>query len=709
MVLLLFSLLLLAPATGAAQTGNATWSTPAPKNFTEPAWWDQGVVFVGNWEPLVFRLRHGGELPVDVVERYKREHAEETVIKLKEAGVNMILTHFYKTGLQSETEDVELAKQLGALCRKHGLKLGAYIGGTIFAETLLRDIPEAKEWVRYDEHGDPVRYSEQTYRYRPDFNHPGYVEHMKRVIRVAIEEVRADLIHLDNHALIAPPWTGNTPEINRRFRAFLTKKYSPEQLQNRLGFSDTRAVTVPTWHGISNPAAMSPITDPLIQEWIDFRCQDFAEYYGKLAAYIRQLNPNVVVELNPHGIYGSNRAFLNGIDHARLLPHGSVFWSEEPNEAQVDASGVLVSKIRSFKLARTLDQTMFIYTGVQRADPALRSYRLLMAEAMAFNRNCLGDLGSPLTAYEMPDDMKRYIRFYLDQNRHYSSTRIVADVALLRSFPSLAYNSLGPHLETTLMEQLLIQHKIPFDIIFDQNLADLSKYRAVILADQESLSDPALDQIRGYVRGGGGLVATGHTSLYNDWRRRRNDLGLADVLGVHLAPGAGLPRERRGSYGRGRVAYLPAVVPAEPVSGIGAEGPPRAAAASPIGAGGFSRRYWKLPKNAEQIVAAIRFAAGAPFSVEFEGAPLTTVMELTEKKDSSERILHWINYKLGTPAPGVAVTVAAPKGKKIVAVEVLSPDRKTPERVNFTVEGERVRFTWPQLEVYNVAVLRLGS
>ena len=386
------------------------------------------MVFVGNWEPLLFRLRHGGDVPVDIVERYQREHTEETVLKLKEAGVNMIITHFYKAGLEAEKEDVELAKRLAALCHKHGMKIGTYIGGTIFAETLLRDTPEAKDWVRYDEHGDAVRYGEQTYRYRPDFNHPGYVEHMKRIAKVAIEEVKTDLIHFDNHALIAPPWTGNTPEINRRFREFLVKKYTPEQLKNRLGFADIRAVTVPTWHGLNQPSTMSPIADPVIQEWIDFRCQDLAEYYGKLGDYIRRLNPNVVVELNPHGIYGTNRAFLNGVDHARLLPHGSVFWSEEPNEAQVNERGILVSKIRSFKLARSLDQTLFIYTGAQRADPVRRSYRLLMAEAMAFNRNCLGDIGQPLTAYEIPDDMRRYIRFYLENNRHYSATRTVADV-----------------------------------------------------------------------------------------------------------------------------------------------------------------------------------------------------------------------------------------------------------------------------------------
>ena len=221
--LLLCALAALAPVR--AQTGNATWATPVAKNFTEPAWWGQGVVFVGNWEPLIFRVRHGS-VGVDVDAEYRREHTEETVLKLKEAGVNMIVTHFYKTGLDSDREDTEVTKQLAQLLHKHGMKVGTYIGGTIFAETLLRDVPEAKDWVRYDEHGVPVPYGEQTYRYRPDFHHPGYVEYMKKAIRIAIQEVHTDFIHLDNMALIAPPMTGATPEVNRRFRAFLAAKYT---------------------------------------------------------------------------------------------------------------------------------------------------------------------------------------------------------------------------------------------------------------------------------------------------------------------------------------------------------------------------------------------------------------------------------------------------------------------------------------------------
>ena len=224
-------------------------------------------------------------------------------------------------------------------------------------------------------------------------------------------------------------------------------------------------MTVPTWHNISRPAAISPIIDPVMQEWIDFRCQDFAAYYGKLCDYARTLNPNIMVELNPHGIYGSNRAFLNGVDHARLVPHGSVFWSEEPNEAHVTPDGILVSKIRSLKLARSLDQSLFSYTGPQRAVPS--AVPAVHGGVHGVQPQLPGRCGLAARRTRFPDAL-RYIRFLPGQQPPLRRHAPVADVAVLRSFPSLAYNSIGPHLETTLMEQSLIQHKIPFDLVFDQ-------------------------------------------------------------------------------------------------------------------------------------------------------------------------------------------------------------------------------------------------
>ena len=676
----------------------------APPRFKEPAWWDQGVVFAGNWEPLNVRLRLGTdavtglELPANITERYEREHSEETVRNLKGAGVNMIIAHFYKMGLAADREDIEWTKKLGQLLHKHGMKLGVYIGDTIYSETMLRELPEAAQWVLRMENGDAVRYGGQTFRYRVDFNHPGYVEHIKKVIRVAVEEVKADFIHFDNVLRRQPPMTGDTPDINRRFREFLRAKYPPDRLKQRFGFADIGNVRVPSWSGMANPAAAQRITDPLVQEWIDFRCHDLADYYAKLAAYTRQLNPEVVVELNPHGVSGANTAFLSGVDHPRLVRHGSAFWTEESNDSQIDEEGILVSRIRSLKAARSLDTTLFVKCRFVN-DPSTKvknsSHRLRMAEAMAFNRNCLGDVGKPLDVFEMPEDARRYIRFYREQNAHLAGTRPVADVAVLRSFASMAYNGLEPHRDTMLLEQILIQHKIPFQIVFDDALENLSSYKTVVLGSQECLPDRSVERIREYVRGGGGLVATGHTSLFTDWRRVREDYALADVLGVHALPERALPDANRKAFGKGRAAYIPLPVPAQSLPAF-----------SSWATGGFTRKFWALPRNSEEIVSAVRYAAGGPFSAEFTGAPLTAVMELTDRRDGNERVLHWINYKAGAAVDPVQVVVALPDGKKARRVEWISPDMPS-ETMEFQEDRRGIRLRLPRTDTYGFAAILL--
>ena len=105
-----------------------------------------------------------------------------------------------------------------------------------------------------------------------------------------------------------------------------------------------------------------------------------------------------------------------------------------------------------------------------------------------------------------------------------------ADVAVLHSYASLAYNNDRPYQSTWLFEQALIQSQIPFDIIFDEHLKDLSKYRVLVLADQECLDEKQCDLIRRFVQGGGGLVATEFTSLFTDRHVRRRDFELSGFI-----------------------------------------------------------------------------------------------------------------------------------------------------------------------------------
>ncbi|MEN8227287.1 MAG: alpha-amylase family protein [Bacteroidota bacterium] len=664
-------------------------SLTAEERLPRPLWVsDYPVVFVGNWDDMsIFRLRRGGS-PVWQEEDYKKTHTEEAVIKLKEMGVTMAIIHFFKGfGLEAEKEHMDDARKLAGFCKKHGIKIGVYVGSTICYETFLLEEPDAEEWFVPDYLGRPVRYwGTQTFRKRVYFMHPGYINYMKRVVRIAIEDFDADLIHFDNTSNQARHDVYSHPMAIENFRTYLENKYTPEQREKRFGFSEVRYMEPPEYD-----RPLSTIDDPMFQEWTGFRCQELADYYGIMERYIHSLNPEVAIDNNPHsGMGGANTMWDQGVDYPKLTAHTDFIWSEEGYDASVMDNGVLLSKIRSYKMAQTLNNRIFTYTS---------SNTLEMAQAMAYNRQGMGMVGSLLAGYELPEDQRNYIRFYHDQFEYYRDIQSVADVAVLHSYATMAFNNDRPYESTYLFEQILIQEKIPFDIIFDDNLKDLSKYKVLVLADQECLSDEELDLIRDFVIQGGGLVATGATSLYTEWRQRKREFGLKELFGVE-APGwhgrgsrediLDIPVQKN-EAGKGRVVYLPGVEPS-------IQKPPTTR---------MYGMYWKLPVNWKELLESVEWASGNSLSIAIE-APQTVTMELVEMGDHSAMILHLLNYKgMNSPVYNIEVDVQVPEGKQVAKISVLTPDSGNEKNLQFRESGERIVFSVPQLLTYNMVVMKL--
>lgn len=82
--------------------------------------------------------------------------------------------------------------------------------------------------------------------------------------------------------------------------------------------------------------------------------------------------------------------------------------------------------------------------------------------------------------------------------------------------------------------QALIEARVPFELVHDRLLdaEHLAPFKTLILPNIAALSDAQCERLRAFVRGGGGLIATGETSLYNEWGEPRGDFGLADLFGV---------------------------------------------------------------------------------------------------------------------------------------------------------------------------------
>jgi len=663
-----------------------------------PRWVKEGMVITVHWEPIPFLLRRGGGR-MDVIAQRAAQRTEEWVKFWKDAGMTLLgVTLFKGFGLQTEAEDIESTRKFVGLAHRHGLKVLGYVGASLMYETLSLEVPESRDWKQVDEEGRPAYYGsggDQTFRYMACGNNPGYKAFIRKVLRLGIQDLKLDMVIFDQLRWEGEPRSCRCKYCQEEFRKFLRNKYADTQLKMRLGFARLDGIIPPP--NLDGETRLTELRNPLMQEWADFRAANLARRRGELANYVHQLNPEAALLSNSPMAPSSNTGFTHGVDPSRLFQHGDVGWSEGPNLPEWTADGRLVSKIRPFKAVRTMGKTLVVWQSAkQPTEWKSRSERqtweapveLRLAEAMAYNDACLGSFRDPA---DMTPPARRYIDFFHAQKTALRDTEPVADVAILRSFASIEFNPSQSLFSTVLFEQSLIQGKIPFAIIYDRHLKELSKYKVLVLANQDALSDEQLQDIRAFVEKGGGLVATEETSLLTEWRRQRMKFGLADLFGLEEPPAKGSSPVRR-PYGKGRVAYIPQIEAAVPA--------PRAQMHYTV-----ANKYWKLPKNHSELLQSVKWAAGEELTAEVE-APEWVTMELARQRGTGLWLLHLVNYNTTKPVENIGVTVRMPAGMKLTEALVETPDGGGHQLLPVATQGQTVTFRVPRLKVYDLVLLR---
>lgn len=92
----------------------------------------------------------------------------------------------------------------------------------------------------------------------------------------------------------------------------------------------------------------------------------------------------------------------------------------------------------------------------------------------------------------------------------------------------------------------ILEEHLPVTVVCDWNLTpeELSQYEVLVLPNAACLDESQLAAVREFVRRGGGLVASLDTSLCNEFGDPRDDLALADVLGVSRRGAAAVAADR---------------------------------------------------------------------------------------------------------------------------------------------------------------------
>lgn len=667
----------------------------AGRAVEQGAWIENGLIDAGgSHEPYLFVVRRGGQsLNAREISRY--EQSEEVIRKLKDQGVEVFHTHLYKGfGMAAERTEMEDTVRTAAIVHRFGMKIDTYIQwDSMMYETFFVEEPRAKDWVQCDAYGQPVMLEygyQQSFRYLPCFSNQEFVEYLKKVVRYAVTEVKTDFIHFDNFTLSAEPNSCHCEACKSGFRQRLRTKYSSDERKDRFGFDNVDYVNPPLWNGTNRPEKMMVISDPVFQEWVDYRCQTMSDALRQMAELIRSLNPEVVVEINYGGIVGYNSPWIRGTDMARLLPYTQVFWDESDSKPEFTRDGRLLSAIRTYKMARTYRNIVLTYISVSET---------AIAESLAFNQT-IGFAGvNPLSA-----DVVKYIAFYRKHRDLYVGAEDVAPVAVLRSYASITYSNATAGLSAILIEQTLIEAKIPFRLITDEHLAELSPAtcKVLILPDTECLSDEQLQTIERFVAEGVGLVATGQSGRYDAWRRIRVEPGLKRLVQGELplrgsdgrSAGDSLAGQpQRKTFGSGRTVFIPAIEfdgplpPDEPYFTLGTE-------------------FWKRPRNWQDIVDAITWSAGEDLPVAVT-APDFVTMNLVEQATKRRRIIHLVNYdpKKNPTVANISIRCATPQAKPATAIRFYAPGADDGKPIDFRMAGAEAVFIAPALHTYGMIVV----
>jgi hypothetical protein len=308
--------------------------------------------------------------------------------------------------------------------------------------------------------------------------------------------------------------------------------------------------------------------------------------------------------------------------------------------------------------------------------------------AFGYQKPVAGMAAAPMGsgAFNVFTPAMEFFREYND--RYYTGVDNVADVAVLRTWASMAYSVSAAYVPTTLLEQVLIQYKVPWDLLFEEQIDRIGKYGAVILAGQECLSDAQVAALLAYVRGGGTLLLAGNTGQFNEWRETRRTNPL-------------LPAR---SEGKGRVVVIPEIVRGDKTArAAGANEDPEPGATAQRGVH-MNPPQWVLPKNAEDIYKTVVAAVPAGLSLTAE-APLTTVMEIQKRAATQETIAHFINFESKKRVGPFAVTVKKQFPASVKAVLCFSPEKDDPVKLEFAEAGGVVKFTVPEMGTYAMVVV----
>ena len=498
-------------------------------------WWGRQWRVLGNWEPKMFLKRRGDGTFCDVDALWKDIHSDAAIRRMKALGINLSHIHFHKGyGLEHEAESIREAKAWAERLHAEGIRVGVYIGCTLFPETFRH--PDYGKMLM--QHGEIGWSGAQYFRRYWCHNRPAAIRYFQEVIRTAIEDVGADVLHFDNSFSCIGDQACHCEDCLALFRRFLREDIP--DIVAATGYDRPDLLQPPPAGNRDYLASLKELREPGAIAWALFRAETGFRAMERFAAYARSLRQDIAILYNGANLCGITPFSRpdRELEKMDLVDITCVEDSLE-NPVIVTEDGMPVSRFRAYKAGARARTRVCYYTTGERLDD-----RLMLAESAAFNYRCLGFVETAMQAnHRATADDEPLLRYLADHESLFVDREPWHHIAVLRHHESMLLNPFPSGLSPYVVEQMLFEDHAPFTIIGVRDLTVerlASDFDLVVLPDSKCLRDEEIAALEAYVHDGGGLLSIGNTATATCLNQFRPVWGLGRMFGLAHAPGGSI-------------------------------------------------------------------------------------------------------------------------------------------------------------------------
>ncbi|MEI6519022.1 MAG: hypothetical protein WCO98_03120, partial [bacterium] len=295
---------------------------------------------------------------------------------------------------------------------------------------------------------------------------------------------------------------------------------------------------------VSIPRAERP-RDLVYQAWMAFRAAETKTSLRMLAERARQLKPDVLVAVNV-GIGNHQRALIENGNWFGNLDFVDYTYAENgffPNWKD----GKVITQSWPMGIAESIGINIVPGAGNPGGRvPDKLQLRQVFAESAINGGHAFGgpwglrgeDGGAEPILLRDTEYRKAYrllVDWYGKHAELFRDSVNAAPVALLYSKEAMSTDEKNSRIVFDAMVQLLTQQQIPFRYILSDRLEQLDGVSLLILPHVLPMSDEQSAVISKFTANGGRVMATGRTSMYDEYMRQRRDYALSPVFGLSFS------------------------------------------------------------------------------------------------------------------------------------------------------------------------------